>query len=166
MIIGPTLQLFDKKFLEDELENGYVGGGLLINNDRAGDGNLGVTQVRLMGSYTRSLNEQTFLTAGFGIGYSRRSYDFENFTWGNQYNDIFQPSLSARENALQGQSDNSFADVSAGLNLHWQNEDGNFWINTGFGLHNINQPEQNFTGLAIAKLPIRSTIYGFAGGSI
>ena len=63
-------------------------------------------------------------------------------------------------------ADNSYAELSAGLNLHWQNEEGNFWINSGFGLHQINQPEQNFLKQPIAKLPMRTSIYAFAGGSV
>ncbi len=158
---------FDKKFLEDQLQNGYVGGGIIMNNDRAGDSNLGATQIKLIGSYTRSLNDQTFLTAGFGIGYARRSFDPNNLQWGNQHNgDLLDLSLPTREGDLDAMSDNSFLDISSGLNLNWQNQEGNFWINTGFGLHNINQPKQNFLGLEIAKLPMRTSIYAFAGGKI
>ena len=69
----------------ENIKSGFIGTGVGIYNDRAGDGKLGTTQFNATFSYTHYLAENQSLGAGMQIGYAQRSVDFLSFTWDNQW---------------------------------------------------------------------------------
>jgi len=80
---------FDMPILRGKLGNDYVGVGLYLMNDQAGDGQL--NNITTMGSlaYHKSLDRWNnyMISAGVQGGFVQKSVDFTKLNFQNQYND-------------------------------------------------------------------------------
>jgi len=151
--------------------SGFFTGGLIVDQDRAGDLQLNNTSVGLAGSYTRRLSEQIALTFGTSFSVNQRSFNQGNITTNNQFVDgTFQSTASIGENfADDSRPNNWFPDFSAGLNFHWQPVctkdplisvlENRTRFDVGFGLYHLNTPNQSFVEGATKSLPIRVSPY-------
>ena len=149
---------YDQKYAHRALPNGFLGLGLIFNYDQQGVAELKLTQLALSVSYTHQLNEMNLLGIGVQLGTSARAFNTDGLNFENQYNgDIFDPSLSSRENF--DNTSRAFMDFGAGLNWHLQLENG-FRLDAGFGIFHLNRPEQNFYNQTTAELPFRTAVYG------
>ena len=66
---------YDMKLFKRQLDGNYIGVGLLINNDKAGDAKFGIMQANLAVSFNKSLNadQNHFISVGMQYGYAQRS---------------------------------------------------------------------------------------------
>lgn len=130
------------------------GVGLLLTNDRAGEGALTTTMVSGMYSYRLTINRNLYLNAGFQATFLQRRIDWDKLTFPDQ----IDPKYGFVNLTLERPPDNlsrSFADFSAGI-LFGDNE--NFFL--GFAAHHLTQPNDGFYTDVSSKLYMKLTAHG------
>ncbi|MEM9992105.1 MAG: type IX secretion system membrane protein PorP/SprF, partial [Bacteroidota bacterium] len=108
----------EKKFYYEGLKSSYFAVGLLLNNDQAGDLNLGRTSVGVVASYSRQLTSILFATVGGNIGATQRSFQTEGLSVDEDWDGQMQVPNSASENF--GNTSVINADFAVGLNIRLQ----------------------------------------------
>ena len=156
--------------------DGILGGGLQIDYDRAGDGNLSWLRLGASAGYTRQLSDQLFLSAGGQLLYLQRSVDAAQLTFANQFNgDVFEPDTPGE---LVGTLASGAVSGSAGLNVHVQLPRTRTKYDMGAAAFHLNapttdfefgnpirgswQPRFNLYGLAVYELNDRVDLVGQA----
>lgn len=159
----------DKKWLERTDGNGFWSTGLAINHDRAGDSRLGWTDADLNASYTKYLDQRTFITVGGQLALVQRRFDRDDLRFDNQYDPgrgVYDPTLDNGENFAR--TSHVFADLSAGVNLRLQalqrtslvdRLDRRSKLDLGVGFYHLTRPDQSFTDEAEVPLPVRISPY-------
>lgn len=152
---------FDMRYSPKMIENGFFGAGIILNTDKAGDSELGLSQVMVSLSYSQVMNESNVFTVGFQAGVGQRSFKPDKLQLGNQFGDIFQATNPTGENF--GNTSSAYTDLSTGLNWHFQPDGGKSFLDLGMGIFHLNRPKQNFmeTG-PDSKLPMRFATYAIA----
>ncbi|MFZ1495775.1 MAG: PorP/SprF family type IX secretion system membrane protein, partial [Saprospiraceae bacterium] len=151
----------DKKFTSKQLKGSQVGGGLILNYDRAGDSKLSATKLGVVGSYIRPLNKSNLISIGLQIGIAQRAFSDSNLRFDNQWDgDLVNTNLSTGENF-----DNRsffFSDFTVGANWRTQNvTDKRTKIDLGVMLDHFVQPNQRFyENETTSKLFRKFMIYG------
>lgn len=125
-------------------DNGQgLGLGLLVFNDKSGDGNL--TNLSLNGSIAmhKSIGEGHLLSAGFQATFVQKNVDINNLLFNNQIGPD-GPIIGASNNE-NFQGGFSYFDVQAGL--HWSSVlSDNFSFNLGGAYYHILEPTESFLG--------------------
>ena len=151
----------DMKLMNDQLPNGYFGGGLVLHSDKAGDGDLGLTEVNILPAYTQQLSDQLWATVGASIGMSSITFSPDQVIFGNQNNgDQRDPSVPSGESFT---SSTAALDIGAGLNLSYNNYDGKAYLNWGVGLYHLNKPSLDLSNGNEWSRPVRTSSYLFGG---
>ncbi|MFT5262637.1 MAG: type IX secretion system PorP/SprF family membrane protein [Polaribacter sp.] len=149
---------FDMKYFHKKLENGFFGGGIVLNTDKAGDSELGMTQVALSGAYTQRLNDNNMMTAGFQFGVGQRSFSLNALKFENQWNgDVYEATAGTGENFSN--TSVAFVDVGAGFNWRLQFDEGLRRLDIGVGAFHLNKPQQKFYEGGDVALPMRLSFY-------
>ena len=119
-----------------------AGIGFLINNDRAGDGNLATTGFHIPIAGTRKfLDSNLELSAGIMAGFNQLSIDFNNFYFGTQFDgNVYNPDLPSYESLEQEKF--IYFDLSAGVSASYNIN--KFKITSGISLYHLNQPSVSF----------------------
>ncbi len=131
--------------------------GILVNNDRAGDGNLGTLQV--LASFARlfSIGEDSihFINVGIQGGFSYRNIDFNKLTFDNQFNgDVYNATISSGE---QFEKDNYiYPEFNAGI--AWLGLFENTQCSAGLSMQHLNKPGISFLNETV-KLPVHWQVY-------
>ena len=140
---------------DQHVESLYGGLGILVTNDRAGEGTLTTSSVSGIYSYQLTVSRSFSLKAGFQATYFQKSLDWNKLTFGDQidprngfiYNTNDQPRGGSRSNV----------DFSAGL-LGFSKQ---FFI--GAAVHHITEPNES---LINGESPLPMKITGHAGAVI
>jgi type IX secretion system PorP/SprF family membrane protein len=143
----------DKKFIQNK---GFlVAGGLLLANDKAGDGGMTWSQIGATGSISHALGANQVLSLGFGLGFAQRKVDISKLKFKNQWGgDVFDPAAPNKETF--GNSSRMKPTLSAGLNWHTPNlNNSRNAIDVGIGAMHINRPNVNLKEASDFKLPMR-----------
>ncbi|MCA6363185.1 MAG: type IX secretion system membrane protein PorP/SprF [Bacteroidetes bacterium] len=139
----------------DQHIDGIAGGlGLLVTNDRAGQGTLNTTNVSGIYSYQLNVTREFSMKLGIQATYAQKSVDWSKLTFGDMidprtgfvYNTNEVPNVTSRSNV----------DISAGL-LGFSRR---YFF--GFAVHHVTEPDEGFLGTS--KLPMKYT--GHAGAVI
>lgn len=133
----------DMKLFKRQLDGNYIGVGLLVNHDQAGDAKYGLLQVNAALSFNKTLNadQNHFISVGGQYGYAQRSVNFNAMTWDNEWDgNEFNPNLVSYETLSQSFW---YSDLSAGIMWHY-NPSQMTKFTFGFGLLHINEPYINF----------------------
>lgn len=150
----------DMKFYTCEKRSHFFAGGLIFDYDWAGDGDLSTGRIALSGAYTRQMSQKNFLSLGVQLSAYQRSFDDTNLRFDEQWTGKFyNPFAPNGENFLSKST--FYADVSIGVNWHYQNTGGSRtrW-DIGVGAFHLNTPNKNFWDEKNADLPARITVYG------
>ena len=126
------------------LRRDFIGLGGVFYRDRSGDLFFTTQQVTPSISYNKSLNRRgtQYLTLGFQYGIVRRSIDYANAFFDNQWTGTtFDPSAATGENLPSNQF--YYTDLSAGL-LFQHNPERGIKFKSGVALYHINNPNQSF----------------------
>ena len=126
--------------------------GLLFNNDKAGDGNLGTLQLMLSFAHLFSLGTDSihFINVGIQSGFSYKSIDINKLTFDNQFNgDVFNPLQSTGEQFAR--VNYIYPELNAGIS--WMALYDNTIYNATIGTQHLNKPELSFLN-ETAKLPL------------
>ena len=143
---------FDAGLFKNKWERAYLGAGLAVFNDVAGDAKMGTTQANILVSSVVSLNDQMNVSAGISVGFAQRTIKNDEFHWGNQFvNGTYD------EHQLDGEPSRSYAafgygDFDAGLNWNYAKRGSNvadskeLRLNLGVAVQHVNAPKQGFLG--------------------
>ncbi|MBU0489703.1 MAG: PorP/SprF family type IX secretion system membrane protein [Bacteroidetes bacterium] len=162
---------YDCSINEAQWKDQYVGLGLDLFSDRAGDGKMGTTSFSLNSSYAKALSLSSIYSFGVQLSFVQRSVDFTQFTWDSQFNGLeYDPALSSQEPMY---NENFIKpDLSAGMSWNC-NIDKYSASRVGFAMFHINSPNLKYynTGNervapryvlhAEARIEQRSAIFAF-----
>ena len=156
---------YDAGLMKKRGGTGYMGAGLTLFRDVAGDNNMGTTQANAYLSYHLMLNKNNMLTGGIQGGYSLRSMDQGNEQWGSQYDGAsgFDPAMPSGETSTF--QDFGYADFSGGLAWNYFSEEvystanNALKINVGASVNHINKPKMSFYNLKDESLFTKYTVH-------
>ncbi len=123
--------------------------GILVMNDKAGQGTINTTNISGIYSYQLHLGKSA-INFGLQATYGQKSVDWSKLTFGDQIDEKY--GFVHNTNEIQGKK-KSFVDLSAGV-VGFSNR-----FYAGFAAHHLNQPDEGL--LETSKLPIKYT--GHAG---
>jgi len=126
----------------NENHNNWLGLGLAFFNDRAGDGDLSLTQIQGSVAYHLQLSSFFMLSLGFAGSYVQRSVNYDNLTFDAQWDGMtFNNNIGNGEKL--GIIKTSYYKVDPGINFAWfPNE--NVYVKLGGSLDNLNRPTESF----------------------
>ncbi len=145
---------------DKEVHGDYVGAGLLLMYDKAGDLNLTTQQANFSTSYNKSLNSSKtkFLTLGLQGGFAYRSLNHNNAYYDNQWTGLdFNPDLPTGESFST--SSYSFTDFSIGV-VYEKFEDFKPKYMIGVSYFHLNTPTQALYENSSADLGKKINIHG------
>lgn len=128
--------------------------GLLVTNDKAGQGTLTTTNVSGIYSYLLNVTRQFSLKFGVQATYFQKSIDWSKLTFGDMIDE--RRGFVYNTNEQQRLQNKSNVDFSAGI-LGYSKR---YFF--GFAAHHLTQPDEGLLG--ISKLPMKLT--GHAGASL
>lgn len=140
-------------------------GGMSFFSDKAGDSNMGTSQVNLSLASFVPLSANSSLSVSLQASLVQRTVDFSKLIFPYQHtNGNFAP------NAFNGETNVSqsiiYPDVAVGINWSYgYNEraigaNNSFKSNIGFSMYHLNQPKQNFLALDSDRLAPRYVLHG------
>lgn len=160
---------YDAGLLKRKITGGFLGVGLQLYNDKAGDTKMGVFQANLSVAYHLMMNRRNILTAGVQGGFSQRSISTAAMQWGSQYDPQAENGFNA---SLPGETMNfqhfNYGDFAAGVLYTYNNASTNmssnnaFKMNLGISLFHLNKPKQQFMDNDAQKLYRRVNIHGYS----
>lgn len=140
---------YDWTMLKKKWEHSYLGGGISLFRDKAGDLSMGQTQLNLSISSIISLNEFQHLSAGLQGGFAQRSIDYTNANWESQFDGSgFNNTLPSNESFTSDPF--IYPDFSFGAAWHYGTDESNivandmFRANAGIAYLHLNQPRLKF----------------------
>lgn len=141
--------------------------GLSFFSDKAGDGNMGTSQV--MGSLASfvPINDKNSVSIGLQTSMIQRSIDFSKLVFPDQYSGTaYDPNISNGEN--QGAQNYVYADVGAGINWSYGYDSKSVTSNkgvkikSGVALYHINRPKPKYLALSNDKTYMKVVLHGDA----
>jgi type IX secretion system PorP/SprF family membrane protein len=152
-----------KEFSKELSHN--IAWGISFFSDKAGDGDMGLSQVNLSLSSRVPLNENNYVALGLQGGIAQRAIDFTKLVWPNQYNGSgYDQNINSGENT----SSNNFiyGDFAAGL--LWTYGKGEMYLtannqikaNAGIALYHINRPRESFLSNPSETKNMRFVVHG------
>ena len=144
-----TAASFDMPMFNDKKNQGYLGAGINIFRDKAGDSQFGTTQVNLSISGILPMDEFNKISVGIQGGIAQRSANISTLQWGSQYSgQAFDTNLPANE--TNNLSSFNYADMAAGAVYEFSNANSSSFsqdvlkINAGISCYHVNKPLQKF----------------------
>jgi type IX secretion system PorP/SprF family membrane protein len=137
----------DGGIFKKKLKDKFIGAGLFIFQDIAGDSRLSTTQVNLSISSVITINKTHNISAGIQGGFAQKKIDAEGLRWGTQYDGGgYASQISSGESDVF--ENYSFGDFSMGLS--WSHgtsstnisSNNHLKANAGVALFHINTPKQ------------------------
>jgi len=128
---------YDSYFSKDKFSM-----GVMVFKDKAGDGDLSLSQINLSGASKVKINENNYLKLGIQAGFSQRKIDMSNLTWNSQaYDGRINPNLASGE--INSNINASYFDISTGL--LWTSQMSEYSkVNIGFSAYHVNRPSYDF----------------------
>lgn len=138
-------------------EKTFLGYGLVLNNDLAGDANFGLTQLGLSLACLRQISDEIVASLGAQVMTGQRSVQQSRLSFEEQWNgDIHDPKLSANEAFSKSQH---LTSLTAGLNMRYQSGQSRTKVDFGGAFFHLNQPKASFTDDMDVKLPGKAVAY-------
>jgi len=137
-----------------------LGVGIILANDKAGDGNFTTTRIGASAAYHKFFGNENRYGISFGINgiYTQKRVDYDLLYFDNQWSDNFFDRDLPTGEGLTGMNNFGYFDLSAGVIFSFMpNKRMNF--NIGTGLFHINKPKESFYDLS-NRLGIRPNIIG------
>ena len=146
-------------------KRGFLGYGVLLNYDTAGDLNLGWTGANAFLSYAVPIGNHGLLSPGVSVGFQQRALDPSDALTGNQWDGKTIAPGAGPEGITSDAV--SFIDVGVGLNFRRQTTYRKFF-DIGASLAHLNGPSEKFFTNAIyeVKRPQRFSLYGMLNHQI
>jgi type IX secretion system PorP/SprF family membrane protein len=138
---------FDMPLLKNKNENAYLGAGLNIFHDKAG--NTGLSKMLIAGNISSILKvgAGSYFSIGFQGAFNQRSINLTDVRWDNQFNGTaYDPTLSSGESS--GILKNTFFDMGGGIAYKYSSSASDIASNDDFtmtiagGAFHLNRPDQ------------------------
>lgn len=134
----------DFQLLRNHNLTNWLGLGLAMFNDKAGDGQLGLSRYEGFIAYHIQTGNYSMFSVGFSGAYVQRSVDFTKLTFDRQWDGFkFNPGLSNEETGYNAQT--NFIDANAGINYAYYPSEYTY-IKLGISVAHVNQPKESFYG--------------------
>jgi type IX secretion system PorP/SprF family membrane protein len=140
------------KFVNEKLNN--FTGGVLINQDKAGDGAFNTLNCYLSVGYQFELSKDSTSWIAFGVspGFTQKSIDFTKLTFDNQFiGDLFNPMSPTGEAPTTNRL--TYFDVGGSMMFHQQKEMQHFYV--VYQIRHLNRAKQNF----FSSIPYKQSVY-------
>ena len=149
-----------KTYKISSIEPDFIAYGLLLNADKAGDGNLGTTQLKFSTAYHHLFRGNMLQSMAFGlnVGYNYQSIDYTKFYFGSQFNG-FQYDKNLYSGEVFQSNKLSFWDFSTGLQVSGKMDTIGFTF--GIVYNHLNHPQQSFNDIPQSKLDGKFNTYLF-----
>ena len=135
----------DAQLFRNQLDNGWIGLGMVILHDLAGSGQLRSDKQYLSIAYHQMLGFSSLLSGGFNVGLTSKRIDINKYIFDNQWNGrFFDAKIPNGETAFQT-NNISYFDLQAGLNYAYFPTE-NAYFNLGVSVHHLNRPRESFLG--------------------
>ena len=142
-----------------------LAGGLSFYSDKAGDGNMGTSQVNLSLASFVPINVKNSLSVGLQASVVQRTVDFSKLIFPDQYNGTgYDPNISNGENVAS--QNFIYPDFAGGVNWSYGYSEkrmaanNSFKANVGASMYHINQPKQKFLTGSDEKLNAKYVLHG------
>ncbi|MDO9185359.1 MAG: PorP/SprF family type IX secretion system membrane protein [Bacteroidia bacterium] len=142
-----------------------MAGGISFFSDKAGDGNMGTSQVNLSLSSFVPISKKNILSFGLQTSVVQRKIDFSKLIFTDQYNGkTYDPNVISGEN--ESAQNYIYPDVGAGVNWNFSSNEKSLGTrrmiktNVGVSMFHINQPKQKFLVASDQKLNTRFLFHG------
>ncbi len=132
----------DFQLLRNHNLTNWMGLGLAMFNDKAGDGQLGLSRYEGFIAYHIQTGNYSMFSVGLSGAYVQRSVDFSKLTFDRQW-DGFKFDATAYNEETGWKGETSFIDVGAGINYAYYPSEFTY-IKLGIGLAHVNQPKESF----------------------
>ena len=129
--------------------NGGV--GLLVLNDKAGDGALSKTSISGMYAYQLNINRKFSMRFGLQASYVQEKLDWDKLTFGDEIDPRYGFVYPTQE--VQPQLSRSFPDFSAGVLAYSSKVYG------GVAVNHLTEPDEAFIVVGSSKLPMKVTAH-------
>lgn len=135
----------DFQVLRNRNLTNWLGLGVAMFNDKAGDGQLSLGRYEGFVAYHIQTGDYSMFSVGLSGAYVQRSVDFSKLTFDRQWDGFkFDGSAPNGETGWKGAT--SFIDVGAGINYAYYPNEFTY-IKLGIGVSHINQPTESFYGI-------------------
>ena len=139
----------DFSLLRNKWETSWLGAGVAVWRDAAGNGNLALTKIQANLAYHILLNDNSSLSLGMGIANNQRSVDISKLTFDVQWDEFsFNSNIDNQESYTREKT--SFLDLHAGVNYSFYNNT-NFYMKASLAAQHINQPIESFYGASVKR---------------
>ncbi len=132
----------DAQVFRDRLENGWLGLGAVILNDKAGSGSLQSTKLYGSLAYHQMLGLSSLLSAGFNLGWANKRIDPNALKFPDQFDGHFFDNSLPTEVVLTNTSV-SYFDMQVGMNYAYFPREY-IYINAGYSIHHVIKPKESF----------------------
>ena len=134
-------------------KNSRLAGGLVFNNDRAGDSKMGTTSLMSSLALMKPIGRDSVHFVGVGVmmGFTLRSINYSALTFDEQFNgDVYDPTISNSESF--DNNNHAYLDLGFGVNYVYQNQDG-FRVGLGSAIQHLNRPDDGFFSEKVKLFP-------------
>lgn len=152
----------DAKIKPDPNSNDWLGVGITVSKDAAGDGNLSTSRMMLNGSYYKALNSsKTLFTAiGFGAGFGNRSVDYSKLHFEDQWDgNGFNANFNSNEKGFN--SSVFYPDLNTGMLIcYFPYFKSEYYL--GGSISHVNRPKDLFysDGVINRRYTVHGGIHG------
>ena len=144
----------------DEVPFRRFAAGLSFYSDKAGDGNMGLTQANLSFATFVPTTENSSLSAGLQVSLIQRSVNFTKLMFSDQYNGTsYDAGLSNGESASS--QNFTYPDIGGGLNWNYgfseslRESESKLKANIGASVYHINKPKLEYLYGSTEKLDMK-----------
>ncbi len=138
-----TMSAFaDAQIFRDRLDNGWLGVGAVVLNDKAGSGALQSTKIYGSIAYHQMLGLSSLLSAGFNVGWANKRIDPAALKFPDQFDGHFFDN-ELPTSVVFTSNNISYFDMQVGLNYAYFPKE-NVYINAGYSIHHVNRPKESF----------------------
>jgi type IX secretion system PorP/SprF family membrane protein len=132
-----------------------LGLGVAMFTDRAGDGQLGLTNASLALAYHLQMGQSSILSLGGSAAYVQRSINYDKMTYDFQWNGETFNANNPNGEGKNGILKTNYANVSVGLNYSYFSD--KVFLKFSGGVGNVNQPKETFYSTGTNEIGMRPT---------
>ncbi len=135
----------------DALQGGL---GLMVMNDKAGEGTINTTNISGMYSYLLNVSREFSIRAGFQGTYVQKKLDWDKLTFGDMIDPRYGYVYETQE--VRPNETRNYVDLSAGL-LGYSSK-----YYAGVAVHHLTEPDEAFIVSGSSALPMKITAHAGA----